>query len=132
MNSSKILIIFQRDIQRKEEESEETYYQRIFHKHEDESKTQYKKRIEALKSELPRLSVWENKEYEKYTSVYLSASKTTKSSKSLKTTEESTSTHTSTDQRTTEQGSSAKVVGTRSLVSATIVNAFSLKKIILW
>ena len=57
----------QTEIQKKEEESEETYYQRIFRKYEDENKVQYRKRIDELKKELPDLKVWQNNEYEKYT-----------------------------------------------------------------
>lgn len=70
-----------------------------------------------MKTELSDLAVWKNKQYEKYTSVYMSSSQTKKSSKTVQTSEKTTSSQTTTDERKSEQGSTVKVVGRRSLVS---------------
>lgn len=81
-----MLSSLQSDIKKKESESEETYYKRIFQKHSDESKKQYRKRIEEMKKQLPDLTVWKDNKYEQYTKVTKSSSSkqesTTSTSKS--------------------------------------------------
>lgn len=96
-----IFPFLQVDIQQYQSESKETYYKRIFKRHEDEDEHQYGQRIEEMKKRLHSLDVWKNEEYKRYVQVREQSSRTVAEA----------------SQSTAAQASSMKVVGRRSLVS---------------